>query len=127
MTLREVRELAAKKEAKKKRINSREKGARGEREVAKLLQGYGLAAYRGQQFRGGSDSPDVVCPDLPHIHFEIKLTQQVALYDWVEQATRDAAPGKIRAVVHRRKMNTWVVILPFEDFMTLATTAPQKA
>jgi Holliday junction resolvase len=128
MTVREVRELAAKKAAKKERINSRQKGSRGEREFAALLRSHGLAAYRGQQFRGGGDSPDVVCPDLPHVHFEVKFVQQVALYEWIAQAVRDAKPDAIRAVVHRRKGKTWLMILPIEDALRLilgTTTLPK--
>ena len=43
------------------KINSRAKGARYERELARYLDENGFPARRGQQFAGGSDSPDVVC------------------------------------------------------------------
>ena len=36
---------------------SREKGKRGEREVAGLLRSYGYDARRGVQYHGGEDSP----------------------------------------------------------------------
>jgi hypothetical protein len=32
----------------------------------------GFEARRGQQFSGGTDSPDVVVPALPDFHWEIK-------------------------------------------------------
>jgi Holliday junction resolvase len=58
--------------------NQRQKGARGEREAAKLLRDLGFAgARRGQQFRGGYDTPDVICEALPDILFEVKQDQSV--------------------------------------------------
>ena len=105
---------------KSKKVNSRQKGARGERAFAALLRNYGLGAYRGQQFRGGSDSPDVVCPDLPHVHFEVKnCVASTVFYEWVEQAIRDAGEGKLRVVAHRAKHHDWICILPVQDFMRL--------
>jgi Holliday junction resolvase len=103
---------------KKKKVNSRAKGARGERAFAKLLQDQGLAAYRGQQFRGGTDSPDVVCPDLPHVHFEIKNCKaSLEPYVWLEQAIKDAGENKLRIVVHRAKHHNWIAIMPIEDLL----------
>jgi Holliday junction resolvase len=109
---------------KKKKVNSRAKGARGERAFAAFLRDQGLAAYRGQQFRGGTDSPDVVCPDLPHIHFEIKNCKaSLEPYTWIEQAIKDAGEGKLRIVVHRAKHHEWIAILPIEDLMKLVLHA----
>lgn len=60
------------------KINCRQKGARGEREAAKLLRDLGFAgARRGQQFRGGYDTPDVICEALPGVLLEVKLEQAV--------------------------------------------------
>ena len=50
-------------------INSRTKGKTGELELSKVLRDKGFAAHRGQQFKGGAGSPDVVCTDLEHISF----------------------------------------------------------
>ena len=124
MTLKEVREIAERKKAIRKRKNSRQKGARGEREVAHVLQALGLAAYRGQQFRGGTDSPDVVCPDLPNIHFEVKLVRggDKTMYKWLEQAIGDAGE-KVPVVVHRSYGREWIAILPFDQFLKLVTHA----
>jgi hypothetical protein len=46
-------------------MNSRNKGKRGELEAAHMLTHEGFPARRGQQFSGGTDSPDVVCESLP--------------------------------------------------------------
>ena len=98
--------------------NSRAKGARGEREFANLLQSEGLVAYRGQQFRGGADSPDVVCESLPDIHFEVKRVERLDLVAAMAQACRDC--GSNTPVVAHRKNNTpWLMTMRFDDWLTL--------
>ena len=58
-------------------MNSRAKGARGERMWRdELRSAFGDSGIRrGQQFSGLGDSPDVVCPCLPDIHWEVKFCQ----------------------------------------------------
>ena len=70
-------------------INSRAKGARGERMLAQVLMGWGYEARRGQQFAGGADSPDVVAPEFPW-HIEVKNTKTVQLMKWMEQSKNDS-------------------------------------
>lgn len=101
-------------------INSRQKGAQGEREFAAVLNERGLEARRGQQFSGGSDSPDVVCLGLPGVHFEVKRVQAGNPYTWLEQACRDSAgTGKIPVVAHRRNGKNWMALLPMEALLDL--------
>jgi len=108
--------MARKKtEAKKPRVSSRNKGAAGEREFAGVLRDHGLAeTIRGQQHAGGPDSPDVRCPGLPHIHFEVKRVEAGNPYKWLEQAIRDAGPGKAPVVAHRKNNQDWIAIVPME-------------
>lgn len=103
-----------------KKINSRAKGARGELELAKYLQGYGFDARRGQQFKGGSDSPDVVSNALDALGFQVECKRVEAgnLYNWLEQAKRDAG-DKTGVVMHRRSDKPWVAILDLGDFLDL--------
>ena len=102
-------------------INSRDKGARGEREFANLLCDQGFNARRGQQFSGSKDSPDVVCTALSPFHFEVKRVERGNLYDWMAQAERDAGPDKIPVVAHRRNKEEWVAILPMDDFLKISS------
>ena len=95
---------------------SREKGKRGERQVAALFREYGFDAKRGQQYHGGPDSPDVV--GVPGLHIEVKRTERLNLYDALAQAKRDAGED-LPVVIHRRNDSEWVVILSFADFMKL--------
>src|SRR5262245_49571198 len=104
------------------RVNSRQKGARGERAWRDELGANGYAARRGQQFSGSPDSPDVVCPALPWIHFEVKAVERLNIEDAMEQAKRDAQSdgkwqmadgkgGKIPIVAHRRNFRRWLVTM----------------
>jgi Holliday junction resolvase len=102
-----------------KRINSRQKGAAAEREFAKVLAERKLCARRGQQFSGGTDSPDVVCTSLTDIHFEVKRVEAGNLYIWLAQAIRDAGDKKVPIVAHRRNQQDWVAVLPMSDLLDL--------
>lgn len=96
---------------------SRDKGAKGEREVAKLFRYYGIEARRGCQFHGGPNSPDVM--GVPGLHIEVKRTEKLALYEALAQSMHDAGDDEVPVVVHRRNDHKWVVILDFDDFMRL--------
>lgn len=103
---------------------SREKGKRGEREVAALLQAHGYDAHRGQQYHGGGDSPDVV--GLPGFHIEVKYTQRLSLWEAFKQAVRDSlGTGNVPVIFHRKAAEKgeekpdWVVILKAEDFLNI--------
>lgn len=96
---------------------SRRKGATGELELASVLSAAGFPASRGQQHRGGPGSPDVLCPALPDIHFEVKRAERFNLYDALSQARADADVGQIPVVAHRRNHCEWVAVLRLEDFL----------
>lgn len=98
----------------------RNKGARGERELAAWLRERGYTAHRGQQFSGSPESPDVVCPDVP-FHFECKRTERIRLYDAMSQAIADAG-DKIPVVAHRRNRDDWLAVLRLEDLIALLSS-----
>lgn len=102
-------------------INSRQKGAAAERELANILKEHGYDAHRGQQFHGGGDSPDVV--GLPGYHIEAKRVEAFALYPALDQASRDAAAGRVPIVVHRRNSREWVVVIRLDDFLPVVKRA----
>ena len=96
---------------------SREKGKRGERELANKLTEYGYNCRRGQQFCGLNGDADVV--GLPGIHIEVKRTERLNLYDAMYQAKRDKKPEEIPVVMHRRNHCEWLAIIRLEDFISL--------
>src|SRR6266550_2660248 len=100
-------------------INSREKGKAGERAWRDWLreQGY-LKAYRGAQYCGLRGNADVVCPELPSLHFEVKRGERLDVYGAVEQAQGDC--GALYPVVAwRRNGRDWLAIMPAETFARL--------
>lgn len=96
---------------------SRQKGKRGELELAGILKRAGFDARRGVQYKGGEDSPDVV--GLPGIHIEVKRVEALRLWDAMAQAVNDCGPEEIPAVFHRKNGKPWVVILELDDFIKL--------
>lgn len=99
-------------------MNSRAKGKVGELELAAFFREHGFDdARRGVQYKGGGDSPDVI--GLPGFHVEGKRVESGNLYTWLDQAKRDATPGNVPLVCHRRNRREWVAILPLEDFLRM--------
>jgi|CXWL01.1.fsa_nt_gi hypothetical protein len=112
---------------KKPKINSRQKGAAGERELAIYLRERGYAgARRGQQFKGGTDSPDVVVPGLDDFHIECKRVEAGNPDKWLAQAIRDARSDQVPVVMHRKSRGDWMVILRLDDFLNLVLTKGLK-
>ena len=93
-------------------MNSRNKGAAGERELAGKLRDYGYNARRGQQYSGANGDADVV--GLPGIHIEVKRAERLNIDEAMEQARRDAREGEIPAVFHRKNGQPWKVTMDFE-------------
>ncbi len=94
---------------------SRNKGKSGELELSHFLTERGFPARRGQQFSGGSDSPDVVCELLPHL--ECKRCERLSLYPALEQAQEDGGADAI--VFHRRNRKPWIVVMDAKQFLAL--------
>ncbi|ULH16003.1 hypothetical protein MF271_05050 [Deinococcus sp. KNUC1210] len=92
---------------RKKPVNGRNEGASAERELANLLTSLGFEASRGQQQKGGADSPDVICEALSGFHIEAKFSKACKMHspatlaEWDAQAIRDAAGLRVPLVVHR--------------------------
>lgn len=101
---------------------SRRRGADGERELAKILRGWGFDARRGQQFKGGGDSPDVI--GLPGVHIECKRVERLVIEDAMIQSRTDAeGTDDIPVVMHRRNREKWKVTMDLDDFMNMYVAA----
>ena len=98
--------------------SQRDKGKRGERELASLLGEYGYDCHRGQQNRGGGDSPDVV--GLNGIHIECKRVEHLNVETAMEQARRDSeGSGNLPVVMHRRNGECWKATCDLPTFMEM--------
>ena len=98
-------------------MNSRSKGAKGERELARVLRQYGYDCRRGQQYSGANGDADVV--GLPGVHIECKRVERLNIHDAMDQAKRDSRDGEIPAVFHRKNNCEWLVTLQIDEFMKL--------
>ena len=97
--------------------NSRQKGARFERTLAAALRDYGYECRRGQQYCGANGDADVI--GLPGIHIEAKHQERMSLYDWMEQAKRDARQGELPAVFHKKNNAEILVSMELADWIKL--------
>ena len=96
--------------------NSRAKGARGERELAKVLREHGYDTRRGQQFCGANGDADVV--GLPCIHIECKrVGDRLNLDKAMEQSKHVARADEVPVVMHRKDRHEWLVTMRLEDWV----------
>ena len=98
-------------------MNSKQKGARGERELAKVLRAHGFETRRGQQYCGANGDADVI--GLPNIHIECKRVERLNLYDAMAQSKSDAKQDEIPVVMHRKDKYDWLVTMSLDDFMKM--------
>lgn len=105
---------------------SKEKGKRGERELANLFRKYGYPARRGQQFAGGafnadgSPSADVVVESLPELLLESKRIAKFAGYKFIDQAVSDSlVAGQKPLVAIRADGREWLFMMQEELFFEL--------
>ena len=98
-------------------INSRQKGAAGERELARKLREYGYEARRGQQFSGANGDADVL--GLDGVHIECKRVERLNLEDAMAQSKHDARDGEIPVVMHRKNNCEWMCTMPLSYFIDL--------
>jgi Holliday junction resolvase len=106
-------------------MNSREKGKKGERELAGILKAHGYKARRGQQYCGTSGEADVV--GIPGVHIECKRVEKLNIYTAMAQAVRDARPGEIPTVFHRKNQEGWLVTMRLEDYLDGRKEADEAA
>lgn len=105
-------------------MNSRRKGAEGERELAKYLRERGYEARRGQQYCGANGDADV--EGLDGIHIECKRVEHLNIEKALAQSTRDAYADSLKqgktvipVVFHRQNNTKWKVTLGADDFLKM--------
>lgn len=90
---------------------SRNKGAAGERELAKILADeLGIEVQRklGQARDGGDDI------QVGKYRLEVKRREALRMDDWCEQIEAAAGPGEWPVVVYRRNGQPWRAVVPLE-------------
>ena len=98
---------------------SKRKGAAGEREAAAFLNDVlGTSYYRGRQYHGGHDSPDLA-GGIPGLQIEVKRTETLHLWPALQQASQDASTNQVPVVMHRPSRKPWVIIVEAENLIRL--------
>lgn len=98
-------------------MDSRNKGKRGERELAKVLTQYGYECRRGQQFCGANGDADVV--GLTGVHIECKRVERLNIDQAMEQSVDDARESETAVVMHRKNGKPWLVTMLLDDWIRL--------
>lgn len=89
----------------------------GERELSRILREYGYNTRRRQQYCGANGDADVV--GLPGIHIECKRVERLNISDAMIQSIKDAKPGEIPTVFHRKNCEPWKTTMLTSDWMKL--------
>jgi hypothetical protein len=99
-------------------MNSRAKGKRGELEAAAALTRIGIECRRSAQYCGASGDADLVC-EMP-LHFEIKNTERLNPYRFIEQAINDSRNTKrIPITMMKSNYRPWLICLRMDDLPRL--------
>lgn len=93
---------------------SRNKGANGEREFARLVAAHGFDCERTG--RNGRTAEDVT-HSIPGVHLEVKRDERLSVDAMVRQAERDAAEGLEPVVGYRRNRQPWRIVVNADEYL----------
>lgn len=100
-------------------VNSRAKGAAGERELSKVLgEILGVKMRRGQQYSGLAGNADVV--GVEGLHVECKRVQNLNVSKAMAQAIADCKLRSVPVVAHRKNGEQWLLTVCLDDVVELA-------
>lgn len=88
---------------------SRNKGARGERELAEMLTnelGFDVKRKLGQARDGGDDV------QVGKFRIEVKRREKLAIEAWCKQVEAATQPGEVPVVAFRRNGEPWRAVVP---------------
>ena len=97
--------------------NSRQKGKRGELDLAKKLREYGYDVHRSVQYSGANGDGDLY--GLQGVHIECKRVEKLNIDDALSQSIRDAKENEVPVVMHRKNHTEWKVTMKLEDWIKL--------
>ena len=108
------------------KINSRNKGATFERQIANTFKEQGYPdAYRTEQHNGQSQfsQPDV--SGVPYLNIECKAVEKLNIHDAMEQSKRDSEiqeNGGIPIVIHKKNYKPILVTMFMDDWFDFFNT-----
>lgn len=98
---------------------SRDRGARWERELAKILTAAGFPSSRNA--RNGLSTDDVA-HTIPNVHLEAKNAERLEIPKWWEQAVRDAK-GRHPVIVFKQNRTEPRVVITLDHYLELQKAA----
>ena len=102
-------------------VNSRAKGAAGERELAHYLkEQFAWTSRRTQQFCGDAGDSDVIVQQLPDLFIECKRVAKLNLAEAMETALRQCGQS-LPVVCHRTNRGDWMLTVPLHLLVKLST------
>lgn len=99
--------------------SQRDKGKRGERELAEALRQLGYPARRGQQYAGDPSAPDIVGP--PGTWWECKRRERLNVASIMDQVVAEAG-HLVPILAHRRSHSEWLLTIRLDDLPRLVET-----
>ena len=98
----------------------RDKGARGEREVAAIFRAHGFDCDRTPNSGGLRIAGDLY-GNVP-VHVEVKRQETLRLWEWLAQAEAECS-DQVPAVVFRRNSSKWYAVLALDELASLLRRA----
>lgn len=103
-------------------MNSRRKGKAGELEAAHMLERLGFHARRSVQYNGQAGDADLRT-NVEGVHFEVKYTERLSPYAFMDQAVRDSRGRALPVVLMRSTRRPWLVCCRADDLWNLIHAA----
>jgi len=110
----------------KKRICSRSKGKRVEREAAhKLNDVIGGEWIRSQQHAGSPDAPDIKSSYYPRLIIEVKGDERLNVFKAMEQADGYCTERSIPVVQHKKNNKPFLITIKADDLREFVESVSQ--
>lgn len=101
-------------------INSKKKGAAGEREFANYCKEKGFDVRRTAQYNGKELESKADVVGIPGIHVEVKRVEHLNIHLAMEQAIRDnKGHNDIPIVAHRKNGKKWLITMTADDWFKM--------
>lgn len=104
---------------------SRQKGARGEREVRDIFRAAGFLGCERTPNSGGLFLPGDLT-GLSGLHVEVKRAERIELAKWLAQVEDDCPAGAVPVLAFRRSRQPWRAVVPLTVFADFAAIAQRE-
>lgn len=101
-------------------VNSKKKGAAGEREFSNYCKERGFDTRRTAQYNGKELDSKADIVGIPGIHVEVKRVEKLNIHNAMDQAVRDSVNhDEIPIVAHRKNGKKWLITMTADDWFKM--------